>query len=238
MQGKYRLNLKYSTLLGILVAIVIFAAIPLTLHSFHSETFKGKEYAKSKTEIYHMAKIVLDRITEDLSSAYISIGVRELGNNDSFFLKPSFLGEDTEIGGRSADSLRFASGKRLVFNVYEKGGKAGIAYYVKKHEEEDGFLLYRSDSNEAIDQLEECTGGLVLCHSLHRVNFTYLDDNGRLYDAWDSSIDPTKKRLPFMVLIELEFINRSDPESPIKFMTLVSIPSARIIKKGINLTIS
>ena len=224
MQGQYRSNSKYSTLLEILTAIAIFLAVPLTLHSSYAGTFKTIEGAESKREIYNMAKIALDQMTDDLSSAYIFTGLKEMGNNDDFFLAISFLGKDAEINGRSADNLRFVSGERLVLNEYEEDDKDRIAYYVKKQEEEDGFLLYRSDLNEFNDQQEEDNGGLVLCNSLQTVNFAYLDKDGTLYDAWDSSVDPTKNRLPFMVLIELEFINRSDPKSPIKFMTLVAIP--------------
>jgi hypothetical protein len=176
-----------------------------------------------------MAKIALDRMTEDLSSAYILTGVREKENNDVLFNTTPFLGEDAEIGGRSADNLRFASGKRLVRKRHGKGGKSRVGYYVKKQEEKDGFFLYRSDTNESNEHKEESTPGLVLCDSLHTVNFAYLDDNGKLYDTWDSSVDPVKNRLPFMVLIELEFMNRSDPKSPLKFMTLVAIPSASIL---------
>ncbi|MDB9822804.1 prepilin-type N-terminal cleavage/methylation domain-containing protein [Deltaproteobacteria bacterium] len=228
MQPKNRSNSRGFTLLEIIVAIAIFAAISSILYSSYIGTFRTIEYAESHSEIYRMARIALERITEDLESAYIPRGVKDLENEDPFLRTTGFFGDDAEIDGRSADNLKFASGEHLVFNEHYKGGKARIVYYVKEHEEEEGFILYRSDTSEFNDQPEEGTGGLALCGSLHSVNFAYHVENGELYDNWDSSVDPLKNKLPVMVSIELEFMNQSDPESPIKFITSVALPLARI----------
>jgi len=228
MQTKNRSNSRGFTLLEILVAVAIFAAVGSILYTSYTGTFRTIEYAESQSEIYWMARITLERMMEDLESAYLPTGVRDMENEGDFSQATGFFGEDAEIYGRSADNLRFSSWEHLVFGAYEKEGKARIVYYVKEGEEEEGFILYRSDTSEFNDQPDEGTGGLALCESLHSVDFTFHDENGEFYDNWDSSVDPLKNRLPVMVSIELEFLNRSYPESPIKFITSVALPLARI----------
>ena len=228
MQTQNRSNSGGFTLLEILVAVAIFAAVGSILYSSYIGTFRTIEYAESQSEMYWMARITLERMMEDLESAYLPTGIRDMENEGDFSQATGFFGEDAEIDGRSADNIKFASWEHLVFSAYERGGKAWIVYYVKESEEEEGFILYRSDTGEFNDQPDEGTGGLALCESLRSVDFTFYDENGESYDSWDSSVDPLKNRLPAMVSIEIEFLNRSDPESPIKFITSVALPLVRI----------
>jgi type II secretion system protein J len=228
MRKKNILNSRGFTLLEILVAVAIFAAIASILYSSYAGTFRAIEYTESQSEIYNMARIALERMTEDLESAYIPAGVRDPENEDDILRSIGFFGEDREIDGRDADNIKFLSGKHIVFDDYGKGGKARIAYYIKEHEEEEGFVLYRSDTGELNNRPDEDSGGLVLCEGLYSVDFMYHGENGEFYDNWNSSVEPLKNRLPVMLSIELEFIYGFDNESPIKFMTSVALPLARI----------
>ena len=59
------------------------------------------------------------------------------------------------------------------------------------------------------------------------MNFTYYTDEGEEYESWDSTKDEFMGRVPAMVSILLEFVNRSNPEAPFKFKTGVALPMAR-----------
>ena len=88
------------------------------------------------------------------------------------------------------------------------------------------MILYRSDTSDFEVIVQEGEGGLVLCEDLYSVDFKFFDEDGETYETWNSTSDIFKNRLPVMVSIKLEFINRSDKESPFKFMTAVALQLA------------
>jgi prepilin-type N-terminal cleavage/methylation domain-containing protein len=218
-------NKKGFTLLEILIAIALFAALTAMLYPAYIGTFRNMEITESYGTIYRMARIVMERVSEDLESACIP------GTNDNSYsdiaLAQIFSGKDSSIDGRNADDLEFISERHISFNGDQTTGRGLIKYYLKQVEDEKGFTLYRSDDLELGKKSEDKTGGFMLCKDLNSINFSYQDENGDTYDNWDSASESFKGRLPVMVYVELEFLNKSDPESPIKFITSVAIPLAK-----------
>ena len=76
--------------------------------------------------------------------------------------------------------------------------------------------------------LEEDSGGLVLCERLVSVNFTYYEEKSEPLENWDSTSEEHKDTIPRMVSVLLEFVNPLNSETPLRFMTSVSLP----IEKG------
>ena len=217
-------NPKGFTLLEILIAMFIFAVVLSTIYTSYTGTFRIVNETEFQTDIYEMARITLERMHEDLESVYIPENPENSEPEEPASPLFEFLGEDKEIKGRSADPLRFMSTAHLVFSEEEKAsGTAEIAYYVEEGDEGEGFVLYRSDTTPFEEKREEGTGGLVLCDSLVSVNFAYYDDEGEVSDNWDSASDQLNE-IPRMVSILLEFENKSDPETPFKFLTTVALP--------------
>jgi len=219
-------DIKGFTLLEILIAISLFAALTAMLYPAYIGTFRNMDITESHASVYRMARIAMDRISEDLASACIP-GTDEDSDSDLTYSRV-FLGTDSELYSRDADSLEFISEKHLPFYDDISAGKGRIKYYLKEHEDEDGFILYRSDNLELGNKPgDEDAGALILCKDVNSINFTYLDENGEDYDHWDSSSASFKGKLPTMITVELGFQNESDPELPIKFVTSISIPMAK-----------
>lgn len=225
-------NSKGFTLFEILITMFIFAVVLSLLYTSYIGTFRNIEATESQADIYGMARIALERMVEDLGSVYVSKyvskGAKKSDSEENIPPSDGFMGEDAEINGRNADTIRFLSRAHIVFNEDNLGaGMAEIVYYIKESEEEDTFILYRSDTQEFEERPEEGTGGLILCDGLFSVNFIYYNDEGEEYESWDSTKDEFKGRAPAMVSIVLEFFNRSNPEAPFKFKTGVALPMAR-----------
>jgi general secretion pathway protein J len=221
-------NSKGFTLFEILITTFIFAVVLSLLYTAFMGTFRNIEATESQADIYGMARITLERMVEDLESVYVSKGAKKSDPEENNPHSDGFMGEDAEINGRNADTIRFLSRAHIVFNEDNLGARmAEIVYYIKESEEEDTFILYRSDTPEFEERPEEGTGGLILCDDLFSVNFTYYTDEGEEYESWDSTKDEFKGRVPAMVSIVLEFFNRSNPEAPFKFKTGVALPMAR-----------
>jgi type II secretion system protein J len=216
---------KGFTLLEILIAIALFAALTAMLYPAYIGTFRNMEITESYGRIYSMARIAMERISEDLESAGAPGSTTDFSSGSD--QNQIFSGKDSVIDGKNADELQFISEKHLSLNGDKTTGRGVIKYYAKQIDGEDGLTLYRSDELELGKTTQGETGGLVLCDNLNSINFSYQDENGETYDHWDSSSSPFIGMLPALVSIELEFINKSDPQSPIKFTTTIAFPLAK-----------
>jgi general secretion pathway protein J len=221
-------NQRAFTLLEILLAIFIFVIVLSTIYTAYTGTFRNMDIAASQADIYQMARIALERMVEDLQSAYILPQVEESESEEKAPQPASFVGEKLEINGRSAGALRFLSRAHLLFTDEDQpAGIAEILYDVREGEEEGGgFVLYRSDTPWFEQGPEAGAGGWVLCDGLHAVDFKYYDEEGEEYEKWDSTMEEFNGKLPIMVSISLEFVNKRNPEAPLKFMTGVALPMA------------
>jgi general secretion pathway protein J len=227
MNKSTRAHITGFTLLEILIAMAILAIVLSIIYSSFTKTLAEMNATESEADIYQMARIALERIGEDLECSLLlkteGATEEEAGASETI----EFIGKNEEIDGSDADSLIFLSTKHISLDKEDQySGLTRIAFYVKQNEEEEGLILYRSDTPEFEDAPEEKTGGVILCDNLFSVNFTYYDTEGDEYDQWNSS-EGDSKDLPAMVSIQLHFINESTPEEPLKFETGVALPMAR-----------
>jgi general secretion pathway protein J len=226
---------KGFTLLEILIAISIFASVLSTIFISYTGTFNVLDQTESRAKIYRMARIALERMQEDLESAYFIRGTEKFESQENPFDYTPFIGKDAEIDGRDADTLSFISTAHISFDEEEKGsGIAGISYYVGENEKGDGFILYRSDTPQFEKAPEEGTGGLILCDGLFSVDFTYYDGDGKSHEEWDSKEDELKDKFPVMVKVELSFTDNSNIEIPVKFILGVSLPMGKYLYETTN----
>ena len=219
---------KGFTLLEILIAMFILAVVLSTIFSSYTGTFRVIDETESQAEVYAMARIVMERVKEDLESAFISKREKDEESEEDALQPTRFVGETKEIKGRDADTLRFLSRAHLVFDEdTENSGLAEIIYFVNEKDEENGFAIYRSDTPELEDAVGKETGGLMLCDDLFSVDISYYDADGEKYDSWDSSKREFEERLPTIVSISLKFLNKKSDEGNLKFMTKIALPMAR-----------
>ena len=216
------------TLFELLVAIVIFALVVSTIYASATGTFRVVGETESRAEIYRMARIAMERMLEDLESVYVQgMSSDEKPVADTLAVT-SFVGEDKEIGGRSADSLRFTSRAHANLGGQEKDpGAVEIVYYVRESETDEGLVLYRSDRPifQVPASSEEDTGGFVLCEKLRSVDFTYHGEDDEIQDDWDADSEEHAGTFPRMVTLSLAFNLGPDNDSPLKFMTRVTLPA-------------
>ena len=223
--GKYHCGF---TLVEILVAMFIMAVVISTIYTAYTGTFRIVDETEYQAEIYRMARITFERMQEDLESVYMPQYPEAFGSNEGIDQADEFSGEDNEINGRSADALYFISRAHLAFSENEQAyATTEIGYKVGETDEEKGLVLYRTDVPVGIVTSEESTSGPVLCEKLASVNFTYYDSDGEVYESWDSQAEGFNNKPPRMVSILLEFVNRSDPETPFAFITSVALPMSR-----------
>jgi general secretion pathway protein J len=215
------------TLIEILIAILIFVVVLTTIYASYTGTFRVIDDTESQAEIYRMARIAMERMLEDLESVYIQKGNQHASSEGDRGSSFQFFGEEREIMGRRADTLRFTSSAHIDFSGKDPGhGATQIGYYVKERNDGEGFVLYRADNPlfRETYPFDEESDGLVLCEGLTSVAFTYYGEDGSVFNSWDSTTEGMENKIPKMVFISLEFQNTLNPELPIRFMTSVALP--------------
>ena len=219
------------TLLEILITFVILASVMSIIYSSYTGTFRVINETEESSEVYRMARVAMERMIEDLESIYMPEEKKNSGSKDENEKEGrlQFYGEDREIKGMPADSIRFIS--RAHIDLGDHGRVPGITeivYYVKEDEDSDTFVLFRSNRSIFEDPFseEEDTGGMVLCEGLVSVEFYFFDEEGEAFKDWDSDSDEFKNRVPEIISISLKFTGNGDPENPINFITKVAPPMA------------
>jgi general secretion pathway protein J len=213
------------TLIEILIAIFIFTLVASAIFTAYTGTFKIIDESESRADIYEMAGVALERISEDLESAYLSNIAQPPGADKANPEMVLFVGEKKEIGARSCGALRFLSLAHLTFS--EEGPVAEpteIVYYVAAKGEEGLLELYRSDTPLSHERPDLESGGLILCEGLLSIDFTYYDSHGEPHETWDSEEGESKGKLPSRVSISMKFADSTNPDTPYKFMTGVALP--------------
>lgn len=231
MVKSHTLRISGFTLLEILVAMFIVGVVLSTIFTIFTSTIKNISHAESQAGIYQMGRVALLRIQEDLECCRVLEDDESLPDEKADSMPMNFSGSNETIDDKDADTLSFMSTKHLSMDDENKNpGLARIIYYVKEVQENDqeqGLALYRVDIPEREQPPEEGTGGLILCEGLHSVNLVYYDSDGDEYEAWDSSEEEFEGKLPSMVSIQLNFIDKSNPEAPFKFGTSIALPMTR-----------
>jgi len=198
------------------------------IYTSYTGTFRVVDETESQAEIYRMARIAMERMLEDLESTYVPKSEGNAQSEENPLQYFQFVGEDQEIkAGMLIPSDSFPGHTVNLSGDDEDTGKTEIGYYVKENEEGEDFVLYRSDRPmfEKEFLLEEDSDGLVLCEGLVSVNFTYYEEKGEAFENWDSTSEEHKDTIPRMVSILLEFVNPLNSETPLRFMTSVSLPT-------------
>jgi len=213
------------TLLEILVAIFIFGTVLATIYAAYGSTFRLIGATREQAEIYQMARVAMERISEDLAAAIPP----ESPEPEATAGEAALVGIDDVADGMAADTLRFRSRAHVAFvGALGAGGPAVIRYTVEPATEGGGLVLYRQDTPGPAGEEGEGGRGYALCDRLCGVNFTYYAEGGEEYDNWNTADASAQGRLPARVAVELLFLVGSGDTRPIKFRTAVVLPTRGI----------
>jgi|GEM_PF-2131776 len=220
-------NEKGFTLIELLISMSMFAVLLSILFGTYRASVGLMEKVSADTEIYDMARIALDRISEDLESSFLAPAVQEDDKAGSTRVFGVFEGRDGTVGSHDGDFLRFLTRARVVLNG--SGGlpvESEIMYEARLQADQDTLALFRVDTPFGTDLPEEGTGGYILCDRLIGVDFTYHRGDEEL-DGWDSRDVGMFGKTPERVTVKLVFRDPAAPETPLIFTTDVVIPETR-----------
>jgi prepilin-type N-terminal cleavage/methylation domain-containing protein len=209
------------TLIELLTSIFIFALVISSVYGAYRATFFTVNGTEKQVVLASEARVILERITDDLESLYSG----EEG---------TLQGEKGDIGSHRADSFECISAAHVRFNRSDR--RAGLTLLRYTIEEQDSGLvnLYRSDEPLLPGETsqEEDDKGVLLGRGLQEFKLTYVSADGTESDEWQSQPedggvdagDEINILLPVLVRVEIRFADSAESEASVLFRTSVAIP--------------
>ncbi len=204
---------KGFTLLELLLAVTITSLLFAVLYTSFFKIIEAKEAAEEELELYHEARLLLAKISEDISMAF------KPKQKES--TKVIFYGVNNE----DKDSLQFATFSHLrIGRDIKESDQCEVGYYLKPVSEDKEnqlyFLMRREDPT--IDDLPE-EGGLEYAFSdrVLAINLRYLLNEGEVVDDWDSR---TARGRGLPNAVEITLVLRGNRGKDIKITTTALIP--------------
>ena len=190
------------TLLEIIVAVAITAAIGATIAAAFTSGFRAKELVESEAEQYRGLRTTMDRMVREISAAFVSDRYDVRRYRDQSERPTNFIG--------SRDRLVFTSlAHQRLYADAKESDQMVVEYSVKSstkkgaHSQQD--LMRRENPNVyGEDKMER--GGLedVLLEDVKRVEFSYWDSDQKDWvNDWDTRKLEKKSILPTRVRITL-----------------------------------
>jgi len=185
---------KGFTLLEILIAIAILAVIATMVYASFDASIKVIDRVDSDADIYRQARLILTRLSEDLSMAYKSKG--------NVQPEATFVGQDGAVNGRAQDTLRFTSLSHLRYLPDEPASDFNlIEYSLEADPEGKKWALLRKEEANLYSLSVTGAGQHVMGEGIHSFNLRYFDGKTWL-DRWDTT---NQKGVPWVVEIEIQF---------------------------------
>jgi general secretion pathway protein J len=202
------------TLLEVMIALAILAAISLAIFVSTSQMLNSKASTEARDEMSHSLTLALEKMADDLSMAYLVNSKDMLGAD--FVGSYDFLGSEDRV-----DFISF-SHVRYIKNAKESDS-AEIGYYLVPMTDESGKkMLVRRESTQIDQNLQEGGEVIPLLEGIESLHFEYLDDKaGEWKKVWDSKSVDFANKLPAAVKIELEVVM---PEEENKSTVSIVVP--------------
>ncbi len=203
------------TLIEVLLAIFIGSLVLLTLYASFFQIIKSKEIAESELELYHEARVIMTRVSEDLASIYARGNVYD---DKSGYISAVPILE----GGTESDQsfIRFTSLSRNPGLSERDSDQALISYFTLQDEETELYKLYRSENpyfEEDSNVVSYPVSDHVILFRLNYMDGLVIDDES-FSDSWNTN---EAGKLPD--LIELVLVLKSPREEDVEFRTLIKL---------------
>jgi len=209
------------TLIEVMLAVTIFAGMGALIYGGFAQTARAKKALETQLDRYHAISAAMERMTRELSAAYISIQVNPTQSAQT--AKTAFIGRDSGFG----DRLDFNSlSHQRIYRDAKESDQNELSYFVTEARTGKGNLLARRVQPRPDDKPGEGGRVEVLLDDVLELQFEYFDPISRDWvKSWDTtSAAGQMNRLPLQVKILLTVPGVMKSKDKEVFGTRVSIP--------------
>jgi type II secretion system protein J len=185
------------TLIEVMIAVAILAGMALAMFGASSQILNSKDVIEERDERGHSVSFALNRMSEDLNSAYILKSADFLGTK--FGGEISFKGKEDRLDFVNFNHLRFIQGAK-------ESDSMEVSYYLSPDPDDpDSRTLMRREST-VVDKDQEAGGrAFAMLPGVKSMRFQYLPaDSEEFKAAWDTTSVDAGNKLPRAVKITLE----------------------------------
>ncbi len=203
------------TLLEVMIAMAILAAMALAMFVAAQQTLNSKAGTEDRDDANHSVVQALNRMSEDLDMA-IMVKSKDL-------LGLTFDGEYAFEGGENRLDFVSFSHQRFIADAKESD-LAEVSYYLVPMPEEAGRqMLMRRESTKIDKNLQEGGTAFPMLENVESLSFEYLDPkSGEFKKTWDSKSIDFNNQLPQAVKITIEAFLAEEEQKTV-FATIAPI---------------
>ncbi len=210
---------KAFTLIEVVIVLFIVALMGTISTQILRNSFELKEVISKKDSTYHESRLVISKMTNELSQAFVRWEKnKEVTNQVSDTV---FMGEDN--GDR--DTITFNSFSHFRYLKDKKESDQNKIMYYTEENEEGVRVLYRKEMTHFSEGTDDEGISYPLLTGVTMFNLEYCDGTkGEWRNAWSSQSIEYTVPTPMAVSLKLEIApNPENEESRIAFRALIPI---------------
>ena len=184
------------TLIEVMVAMTMFAAVGALVYGGFAQTSKHKKLLEKQLDRYHEVAMALERMTREVSMAYVSMHVNQSASLQS--TRTAFVGKDSGFG----DRVDFTSlSHTRLYRDAKESDQNEISYFVTDSADGDTKVLARRMQPRVDDKPQEGGRVEVLLEDVLEFDVEYLDpQTNEWVKSWDTTSGTGQaNRLPAQV---------------------------------------
>lgn len=188
------------TLIEVMVALAMFAAVGALLYGGFSQTSRAKQVLNTQLDRYHELRVGLERMVRELSMAYMSTHYNPLSSLRT--MRTTFIGKDSGFG----DRIDFtAVSHTRVYRDAKESDQEEISYFITDDAKGEKKVLARRVQARPDDKPEEGGRIEVLISDVLDFELEYLDQaSWEWVESWDAVQGSGQtNRLPAQVKIRV-----------------------------------
>jgi len=209
------------TLIEVMVAMTIFAAVGALVYGGFAQTSRAKSQLDEQLNRYHELSAALERMVRELSMAYVSVHYNPLSSLQA--MRTAFVGKDSGFG----DRVDFTSVSHTrIYRDAKESDQNEISYFLTDDPNGDGRVLARRMQPRIDDKPQEGGRVEIMLENVLEFELAYLDPvNFEWQTSWDTMTGTGQvNRLPSQVRIKLTVPGISNPRQKEVFGTRAVLP--------------
>jgi type II secretion system protein J len=201
------------TLIEVMIAVTILAGMALAMFGASSQILNTKDVIEERDERNHSVSFALNRMSEDLNSAYTIKSMDLLGTK--FEGEVAFKGKEDRVDFVNFNHLRFIQDAK-------ESDSMEVSYYLSPDPDDpDLRKLMRRESVVVDKDLESGGQAFALLHGVKTLRFQYLpSDSEEFKSVWDTTSVDAGNKMPKAVKITLEL--RMPEETEVRTYTTLA----------------
>jgi general secretion pathway protein J len=208
------------TLIEVMVAMAMFAAVAALIYGGFAQTSRAKDVLNKQLDRYHELRIGMERMVRELSMAYVSANGTIVSQRN---VRTTFLGKEAGFGSR----IDFTSVSHTrVYRDAKESDQNELSYFVTDDPDGEGKVLARREQARIDENPEEGGRVEVLINDVLEFELDYLDPaTWEWVRSWDAAAGAGQtNRLPAQVRIKLTIPGVDGKKQREVFSTRASLP--------------